>query len=182
MFCNIHFWVQIPSSQISPPTCLSTARESVAQGLVAQLWKGKYGLTKRSLPSSQKTEIKCTALTSNCSMQSRQCGRNYRQCWCQLSNKKLTDLVKLPFPLASICVTNTLQPKRPTRPPLPKPQNHYKNKSPYGCLLSNSEKDKNIWKKKIIRKKSEWEGERKRSFISSPTTLGSAALQLATSN
>lgn len=42
-------------------------------------------------------------------------------------------------------------------------------------------KTKNM-EKKIIRKKSEWEGERKRSFISSPTTLGSAALQLATSN
>lgn len=64
------FWVQIPSSQISSPTCLSTAWESVTQGLVAQLWKGKYGLRKRLLHSApQEMEIKGTAMTSNFSVQ-----------------------------------------------------------------------------------------------------------------
>lgn len=34
----------------------------------------------------QKTRIKDKATTSNCSLQGSQRGRNYRQCWCQLSN------------------------------------------------------------------------------------------------
>ncbi|PKU45015.1 hypothetical protein llap_4669 [Limosa lapponica baueri] len=45
--------------KISPTTYLGTAKEFVARGLVAQMQKGKYGLTKRSFPSSpQKAEIK----------------------------------------------------------------------------------------------------------------------------